>query len=278
MTYIKSKLNPFGILLSPEKPNLRINDLPPGKLRDLAREHQLVVVRGFKTISTADSLVDYCETLGEVSIWPFGKVLELVEHPNPSDHIFDHSYVPLHWDGMYRQQIPEFQVFHCVKAPNNGHGGETTFSNTAMALQNASDQDRKLWQGAVGIYRRKMQYYDSKTVAPIINAHPINGSPIIRYNEPPIKDDDNFINHPNIEIAGISMHELDKFHWSLRIALYNPKNFYAHRWHTGDIVISDNYTLLHGRNAFTSGAARHIRRVHILGEPALNNPHLVQST
>ncbi|MGH3312603.1 MAG: hypothetical protein ACRDP3_18815 [Streptomyces sp.] len=40
------------------------------------------------------------------------------------------------------------------------------------------------------------------------------------------------------------------------------------------VVIADNYTLLHGREAFTSRAPRHLRRVHVLGEPALENPAL----
>ncbi|MCB0417979.1 MAG: TauD/TfdA family dioxygenase, partial [Bdellovibrionales bacterium] len=53
-----------------------------------------------------------------------------------------------------------------------------------------------------------------------------------------------------------------------------PANFYAHEWKTGDVVLSDNHTLLHGREAFVSGSPRHLRRVHVLGKPALKNPHL----
>jgi L-tyrosine isonitrile desaturase/decarboxylase len=41
-------------------------------------------------------------------------------------------------------------------------------------------------------------------------------------------------------------------------------------------VIADNYTLLHGRTAFTVKVPRHLRRVHVLGDPPLDNPALVR--
>jgi alpha-ketoglutarate-dependent taurine dioxygenase len=123
-----------------------------------------------------------------------------------------------------------------------------------------------------------MEYYDSKTVAPIIAEHPVKGFSVIRYNEPPRRGDRHFINHPALAFQGVAEDEIDDFHRTLREALYAPESFYAHAWCTGDILISDNYTLLHGRERFTSGAPRHLRRVHVLGQPALDNPHLVSHT
>ncbi|MGG4649520.1 TauD/TfdA family dioxygenase [Pseudomonas aeruginosa] len=61
---------------------------------------------------------------------------------------------------------------------------------------------------------------------------------------------------------------------SLRRCLYHPQAHYAHRWRSDDLVIADNLTLLHGREAFAHRAPRHLRRVHIHAEPALRNPHL----
>ncbi|MBY0371772.1 TauD/TfdA family dioxygenase, partial [bacterium] len=167
------------------------------------------------------------------------------------------------------------QIFHCVSAPQGGQGGRTTFSNTTIALAKSKPRVRALWNKVTGVYHRKMEYYDSKTVAPIITVHPTRGFPVIRYNEPPRENDASFINHPELVFHGVNDAEAADFHKSLREALYAPECFYAHSWQTGDIVVSDNYTLLHGREAFTSGASRHLRRVHVLGQPPLNNPHLV---
>ena len=274
MNFKTQHLNPFGLLLEPDYPNDAICNLDIEKLRELVHRNHLMVLRGFHTFETAESFAGYCARWGDISLWPFGKVLELIEQKNPEDHIFDHKYVPLHWDGMYRPQVPEFQIFHCVSAPRADQGGRTTFSNTATSVERTTASIRNFWARVTGVYYRKMEFYESKTVAPILSKHPVRGFPIIRYCEPPREGDETFVNHPTLEFKGITENETADFHRSLHEALYSPENIYAHAWQTGDVVISDNYTLLHGREAFTSGASRHLRRVHILGVPPLNNPHL----
>lgn len=272
-SYEVKTLLPFGIVVKPISAGVHVDDLAVEPLRNLARQHHLVVLRGFATTPTAEGFADYCERWGRISVWPFGKVLELVEQANPTDHIFDSNYVPLHWDGMYRPQVPEFQMFHCLEAPLGNQGGRTTFSNTKLAWEHAPVKTRTEWEKVTGEYHRKMEFYDSRTIAPIVSPHPTQGFPTIRYNEPPRARDASFLNHPDLTFRGVV--ESKAFHGGLREALYAPEVFYAHAWEPGDIVISDNYTLLHGREAFTSGAPRHLRRVHVLGQPALNNPHLV---
>ena len=85
---------------------------------------------------------------------------------------------------MYRPQVPEYQIFHCVKAPLSGQGGRTTFSNTILALKHASSELKEIWDKVTGIYKRKMEFYNSKTVSPIIAKHPHRDFSVIRYNEP----------------------------------------------------------------------------------------------
>lgn len=269
------ELQPFGLLVEPRQAGEHVSQLDVKKLRELLRREHIIVLRGFNAFKTANEFSDYCSRFGEVSVWPFGTVLELVEQANPADHIFDHSYVPMHWDGMYRTQVPEFQIFHCVNAPGTDQGGRTTFSHTPLAIERASKEVRNLWARTTATYKRKMEFYDSKTVAPIIDKHPVTGTPVIRYCEPPVEGDETFVNRSLFEFEGISEEEVSELHKSLREALYDPQNFYAHVWQTDDLVLTDNYTLLHGREAFTSGSARHLRRVHVLGAPPLDNPHLV---
>jgi alpha-ketoglutarate-dependent taurine dioxygenase len=271
----KTRIEPFGLLLEPGRPHGDIRDVDVNLLRELLWSERLIVLRGFRTFTGAEDLSEYCERWGEISVWPFGKVLELVEHNNPEDHIFDNNYVPLHWDGMYRPQVPEFQIFHCVQAPRAGQGGRTTFSNTALALKNASDPRRALWERVTGHYQRKMEFYNSKTISPIIDTHPFRGFSVIRYNEPPLEGFGQFLNPPILEFSGVSEEELTEFHRSLREALYAPTNFYAHEWHEGDLVVADNFSLLHGREAFETKAPRHLRRVHVLSRTPLDNPRLV---
>jgi alpha-ketoglutarate-dependent taurine dioxygenase len=268
-------LEPFGVLLEATGPHDGLRDLSVDWCRELVRREHLVVARGFRTFEGPEEFSAYCERWGQISIWPFGKVLELVEQENPEDHIFDHSYVPLHWDGMYRPQVPEFQMFHCVRAPLHGQGGRTTFSNTVLALEQAPASIRSLWDRVTGHYQRKMEYYDSKTVSPVVTSHPRRGFAVIRYNEPPLEENGHFVNHPTLEFTGLPAADLSEFHRSLTAALHAPSCLYAHEWQGGDVVVADNYTLLHGREAFATRAPRHLRRVHVLGDPPLTNPGLV---
>ena len=274
MKFSEIRLKPFGVMIEAKDTNQDVRGLDIEELRVLFRREHLILLRGFRTFLSADEFANYCESWGEISIWPFGKVLELVEQENAADHIFDNSYVPLHWDGMYRPQVPEYQIFHCVQAPLSSQGGRTTFSNTMMALESAPSEIKDLWKRATGIYKRKMEYYDSKTVSPIVTAHPRRGYPVIRYNEPPSDERGHFLNPPDLDFVGINDSEQEALHRSLKDALYSPNHFYAHPWQTGDIVVADNFSLLHGREGFASKAPRHIRRVHVLSDPPLDNPGL----
>lgn len=267
-------VKPFGLLLEPKNNLDNINDLNIDYLRTLVKQEHLIVLRGFRTFTDSNAFSHYCERWGEISIWPFGKVLELIQQDNPEDHIFDHSYVPLHWDGMYRPHVPEFQIFHCVKAPLPGHGGRTTFSNTLLALKHTSSEIKNTWKKVTGIYERKMEFYQSKTISPIISKHPYQDFSVIRYNEPPSLNKGHFVNPPSLEFTGVEGEELESFHQSLQQALYDPRHFYAHEWQARDIVIADNFSLLHGRESFVSKSPRHIQRVHILSAPPFDNPGL----
>lgn len=273
MNYQITHLRPFGVLVEPKSKNTSIKDLDVVSLRKLFCQEQLIVFRGFDTFNSSNDFSNYCETWGNVCIWPFGKVLELVQQESPEDHIFDHSYIPLHWDGMYRPQVPEYQIFNCVTAPLPGQG-RTTFSNTVSALKHAAPELKELWSKVTGIYQRKMEFYNSRTVSPIITKHPYKDFSVIRYNEPPSKDKGNFVNPPELEFTGLDRKDLEIFHSSLRETLYNPNNFYAHKWQTGDVLIADNFSLLHGREEFVSKSSRHIQRVQVLSAQPFDNPSL----
>lgn len=264
----------FGVLVKPRRAGMHVGELSIEWLRALVRSQQLVVLRGFDSFVDAASMTRYCATFGEIMMWPFGAVLELLEQADPVDHVFASSYVPLHWDGMYLETVPEFQVFQCVQAIGEADGGRTTFSSTAEALRIATPQTRALWQRAHGRYQRTVELYSNTVEAPIVERHPRREFPILRFCEPPIADDPTFINPSRYTFGGIADGEQDALLGSLKRALYDPRAHYAHRWQTGDVAFTDNFTLLHGRERFASRTGRHLRRVHIHGEPPLRNPHL----
>ena len=274
MNYKITKLKPFGVLIESTKTARNIVEIDTEFIRELFLEEHLVLIRGFQTFNNKDQFSDYCECFGEVSIWPFGKVLELIQQDEPQDHIFDNSYVPLHWDGMYRSQVPEYQVFHCVKAPLPDEGGATNFSNTLMVLENLPEELKQKWKRVTGIYRRKMEFYNSKVVSPIVTKHPYRNYDVIRYNEAHDTCKGKLINIPEIDFTGSENSDLLNFCGDLNRALYDSNSCYSHEWRDGDIVIADNFTLLHGREAFKSNSHRHIQRVQVLSKSPFDNPNL----
>jgi alpha-ketoglutarate-dependent taurine dioxygenase len=267
-------LQPFGICISATNEQRKISDWDIATLKRLLRENQLLVLSGFDEFSNVEDLSDYCDRWGEVSLWPFGKVLELIAEDEPQDHIFDNSYVPLHWDGMYRPHVPEYQIFQCVKAPMPGQGGRTLFVNTSKLLADLPEKTRRKWQKISGHYQRRMSFYDSKTSSPLLTKHPYLERSVIRYNEPHDLRKGGLINPVQASFSGLAAQQLQDCITELNERLYDPAYCYAHDWLDGDIVIADNFSLLHGREAFVDASARHIRRVQIEASPLYKNPGL----
>lgn len=272
---IKStEIFPFGMMIQPVVANYEIVNLSIKTLKNYIDRHQLLVLRGFRPFNHTNAFVAYCEQWGQISIWPFGKVLELIEQEKPTDHIFHNSYVPLHWDGMYRPFIPEFQIFHCVSAPKVNQGGRTTFSNTVKVLQNVRQVDLAIWEKTTGLYSRKMEFYNSRTVSPIVIRHPYKDYQVIRFNEPNDSERGEFLNPATIKFRCALDVKINSVIERLKSYLYSKENYYAHEWQQGDIVIADNFSLLHGREEFESKSLRHLQRVHIESQIPYKNPGL----
>ena len=89
--------------------------------------------------------------------------------------------------------------------------------------------------------------------------HPLNARPVLRYAEPVVD-----INPVRLVIEGLAGMDEQEFIEDMRLRLNDERCCYSHRWVTGDLVIADNYTLLHGRRAFAPGVQRHIRRINVL--------------
>ncbi|PHM61524.1 tyrosine isonitrile desaturase/decarboxylase [Xenorhabdus ishibashii] len=266
-------MKPFGVFITPSHPEQDITTLSVNALRELARTHLLVVLRGFQSgFTDKEKLAEYSGRWGEIMMWPFGAVLDVMEHPEPSDHVMDSGNLPLHWDGMYRETIPEFQLFHCVSAPEAAQGGRTTFVNTEQLVIDASDEERNTWKNTIITYRTsRVTHYGGEVTSPLVCSHPDGKKWVMRYNEPMGKEDVKYADHHALKIDGMSQEEQQVLEETLYNRLYDPRYFYAHQWQSGDIAICDNFTLLHGREAFISRSPRHIQRVHIHGVPVCKN-------
>ncbi len=194
---------PFGLLIEPARNAQPVQSLAIEALRELARRHGVLILRGFESGFTDPArLTRYGEEWGEIMMWPFGAVLDVKEHENATDHIFDSSYVPLHWDGMYKPTLPEFQLFHCVHAPAADEGGRTTFINTRQLLSELDGERLARWERVHITYRiKQVVHYGGQVRSPLLVPHPVSGETVLRYNEPP-REGVRFLNQHALEIEG----------------------------------------------------------------------------
>jgi alpha-ketoglutarate-dependent taurine dioxygenase len=265
----------FGAIITSD--GTPLNDFPVDRLRELVRKHRLVLLRGFTHhFSDPEILTAYARRWGEIMMWPFGPVLDIKAQEHPKEHIYDNSYVPLHWDGMYRETIPEFQFFHCISSTPDDDG-RTVFLDTAGLVAETDERTLSKWRDVSFVYRVEyVTYYGGKVHAPLLEKHPISGEEILRYGEP-AHPGRHFLNPHTVTCQGIDADDLVSFQQDLHERLRNERYRYAHRWQAGDMLIADNFALLHGREGFTKKNSRHLQRVHIHASPVYVNANLRDS-
>jgi L-tyrosine isonitrile desaturase/decarboxylase len=260
-------LRPFGALVTAADPAQPFTAPAVDRVRALVREEHLVVLRGFTPPADAAELESYGRSWGEILEWSFGTVFDVLAHEEPQDHAFDTGFMPMHWDGMYARYVPEFQIFHCLTAPPGTEGGATWFTDTSRIVADADPATVARWRSVVLHYRNpKVSHYGGLVISPLVEPHPRTGEPVLRFLEP-VPDGVRILNPPDVTVADHDPEQARALVEEVRAALYDPRYLYAHAWQPGDLLITDNYTLLHTREPYRRGLPRHLRRVHVLGTP-----------
>jgi alpha-ketoglutarate-dependent taurine dioxygenase len=252
------QLSPFGCVVNAPRVGASVQAFPEEDLKRLVDKHRVVVLREFAPL-VGDALPEYCATLGTIAEFDFGSVNKLEISPAATNYLYTNSEVPFHWDGAFIGQIPHYIFFHCDAAPQPGSGGETLFTDTTLMLEHADRRNRDMWDKIDITYTtQKIVHYGGEFSSRMVDLSP-TGLEVIRFAEP-VKD----LNPVSLTISGLPVSEHEDFLADMHRRLHDDTVCYRHRWRDGDVVIADNFVLLHGRAAFDAGAQRSIRRVNIL--------------
>ena len=223
-------------------------------------EHKIVLLRGFHPLAR-EPLVNYCQSQARLLSWDFGPVMEMKVDSDAKNYLFTEGDVPLHWDGAFHQE-PRFLFFNCLHAPATGNGGETLFINTEAAWQAASPAQQEKWRSyTFSFHTEKLAHYGGSITRDLINYHPDTQHIILRFAEPVGED---YLNPVTVRVNNKSEEESQHILSTLSQYLRQPQFMYQHQWQAGDFLIADNFSLLHGRNAFQRHSPRHLRRIQIL--------------
>jgi alpha-ketoglutarate-dependent taurine dioxygenase len=96
----------------------------------------------------------------------------------------------------------------------------------------------------------------------LVSPHPSLGYPCIRYHEPWPSTRTRY-DPTEVTIDGLSFEESGKVTDILDSLLYDRRVCYYHEWVEGDLVLSDNVSMMHTRTGFIPGALRELWRIHI---------------
>lgn len=253
------QLDPFGVVVHSDHPGQNLSAITTSYLKDQIENQRVAILRGFAPL-TGDAFPEFCKEFGSIQEWDFGAVNDLRVKADTRNYLYTNHDVPFHWDGAFVSRAPHYIIFHCDLAPTAGSGGETLFCDTTRLLANVSAEVREIWERIVITYTtEKIVHYGGTFTSPMVAQHPLNGRPVVRYAEPVVD-----LNPVELVIQDLSGRDQHEFIEDMRQRLNDPRCCYSHSWVSGDTLIADNYTLLHGRRAFASGVARHIRRVNVL--------------
>jgi len=170
-----------------------------------------------------------------------------------------------HTDMSYAPRPPDASMLYSLEIP--AQGGDTWFCSMKAALakmpRRLVDRVRNLDIKHDGTYdsggylRKGMAASDNPrtsagTPHPIIIEHPVSGDPALYLGR-----------RRNAYIVGLELAEserlLDEI-WS-----YVDAAVYRHKWALGDLVLWDNRTTMHRRDAFDPSASRVMHRTQIKG-------------
>ncbi|MDP1604321.1 MAG: TauD/TfdA family dioxygenase [Legionella sp.] len=222
--------------------------------------HKLVLLRGFTALEK-EQLLAFCQSLGALLSWDFGPVMEMRVNKDTKNYLFTEGDVPLHWDGAFYQE-PRFLVFHCIQAPLPDAGGETVFVDTESVWENLDEKTKALWKRyQLTFSTEKLAHYGGNITRNLVNKHPERERTILRFAEPVGED---YLNPVDVSIVNKNHAESEAILTEIREIMRHRQYCYAHTWQTGDYLIADNRSLLHGRNAFNAHSPRHLRRIQIL--------------
>lgn len=258
--YKVESLGSFGLKISTTR-MASVTEISGVLINELASREKILVFRGFQTMSR-DGFLEFSRNHLNKNLleWDFGPVMEMKESPDPKNYLFSSERVPYHWDGAFFK-TPNYLLFNCIQAPPRGAGGETLFCNTESIWKDANATEHALWSQVQLTYvTDKLAHYGGTITGPLVQKHPVSGSKILRFAEPVTTN----LNPVRLSVGGLTSGMQDRFLQDLTQRIYSASYSYKHQWRENDILMADNHSLIHGREAFTKNCSRHLRRIQLM--------------
>ncbi len=217
-------------------------------------EYGFVVI---KDIPTEDNfIVKFANSIGSVRRTNFGEYFDVKSKPNPNDLAYTSLALAPHTDNPYRNPVPCIQLLHCIVSEVSG--GLSTLVDGYTVTEDLKNENPDFYK-ILSEVKVKFKFIDKDVVLE-------DWSELIKLNDDESLKQIRF--SPRLDFVPILEKEKLDLYYRARKKLsemYNSDKYKIEfKLEEKDLMMMDNYRLLHGRTAYkTSEGNRFLQGCYI---------------
>ena len=210
-----------------------------------------------KDIPTEDNfIVKFANSIGSVRRTNFGEYFDVKSKPNPNDLAYTSLALAPHTDNPYRNPVPCIQLLHCIVSEVSG--GFSTLVDGYTVTEDLKNENPDFYK-ILSEVKVKFKFIDKNVVLE-------DWSELIKLNEDKSLKQIRF--SPRLDFVPILEKEKLDLYYRARKKLsemYNSDKYRIEfKLEEKDLIMMDNYRLLHGRTAYkTSEGNRFLQGCYI---------------
>jgi pyoverdine/dityrosine biosynthesis protein Dit1/alpha-ketoglutarate-dependent taurine dioxygenase len=259
------------------------------QLTHLVREFGTIIFRNFQRFDSPAEIEAWYSKRGRPLQWKFGAThIVKPEHEgdSPRSSVTSEEALPMHWDMVspppymeidqsiyrYEDYIPREFILYCHKnAAAPGEGLSTLLNSLMVPLMMSGGERRRMRETSLA-YRTTMSYFGGiERTYPLIKSCSWTNREVLRWWE--MWDE---VSHPGstqynyTRIAESRAYsDVQALEKKLLDLCGSEACYFTHDFAEGDLMLINNWTMLHGRTAFTG--EREVWRIQ-LQPPSMNSP------
>ena len=199
----------------------------------------------FENVPTKDNfIVNFANSIGSIRRTNFGEFFNVKSKPNPNDLAYTSLPLAPHTDNPYRKPVPCIQLLHCIE--NEVGGGLSTLVDGLAVTEELKKEYPSLFQILTEI-KVRFQFVDDNVVledwAEMIQLDENKRLKQVRFS-------------PRLDFVPLMDKEKLELYYAARnkiSEMYNSEKFRIEfKLKPGDLLMMDNYRLLHGRTEYNA--------------------------
>ena len=199
----------------------------------------------FEKVPTQDNfIVNFANSIGSIRRTNFGEFFNVKSKPNPNDLAYTSLPLAPHTDNPYRKPVPCIQLLHCIE--NEVGGGLSTLVDGLAVTEELKKEHPSFFQILTEI-KVRFQFVDDNVVledwAEMIQLDENKRLKQVRFS-------------PRLDFVPLMDKEKLELYYAARnkiSEMYNSEKFRIEfKLKPGDLLMMDNYRLLHGRTEYNA--------------------------